>query len=122
MKMKQKILMILTGKRPLIDVWYYIQGNLRYKLYYSKYRWLLRKHIREQIDFRITAMNPDCFISGACVKCGCETTMLQMANKSCDGECYPRMVKAGTWKHIKKEYNVNNPKFKRNTYVLSNQS
>ena len=93
--------MILTGKRPLIDVWFYVQGNYRYKLYYSKYKWLLRRHIREQIKFRIQRMKPECYEQGSCIICGCETTKLQMANKVCDGACYPPMLKAGSWEHFK---------------------
>ena len=101
MSMRNNILRVLKGERPLIDVWFYVQGNFRYKLYYSKYKWLLRKHIREQIEFRIQRMKPECYANGSCVVCGCETTMLQMADKSCDSACYPPMLKAGTWKHFK---------------------
>lgn len=101
MNMKTKILLVLKGKVPLIDVWFYVQGNIRYRLYYSKYKWLLRRHIREQIEFRLQRMKAVCYDQGSCVICGCETPMLQMANKPCDGGCYPRIVKAGTWKLIK---------------------
>lgn len=45
-------------------------------------------------------MRPTCFINGSCDVCGCETTMLQMANKACEGGCYPHMMKAGYWKDI----------------------
>lgn len=107
MSMKAKVLLILKGKKPLSDVWFYVQGNIRYKLYYSKYKWLLRKHIREQIEFRIQRMKPECYENGSCVVCGCETTMLQMADKSCDGKCYPAMFKAGTWKHFKEYDGLN---------------
>jgi hypothetical protein len=105
MTMKKAITLILTGKVPLINVWYFIQGHARYKLYYSKYKWLLRKHIREQIDFRIKAMRPTCYINGSCDVCGCQTTMLQMANKACEGNCYPKMLKAGNWEYIKRGWN-----------------
>lgn len=27
-----------------------------------------------------------------------------MANKACEGHCYPPMMKAGTWNYIKKEH------------------
>jgi hypothetical protein len=101
MSMKAKILLVLKGRKPLVDVWFYVQGNFRYKLYYSRYKWLLRRHIREQIEFRIQRMKPECYESGSCVICGCETTKLQMANKSCDSACYPPMLKAGSWKHFK---------------------
>ena len=79
----------------------YIVGTLRYKLYYSKYKKFIRKHILEQIDFRIDYMEPECFNNGVCIKCGCTTTALQMANKSCNGECYPIMMDKKTWYQFK---------------------
>lgn len=43
-------------------------------------------------------MNPTCYEQGSCVACGCETTELQMANKSCNNYCYPRMLSKREWK------------------------
>jgi hypothetical protein len=80
----------------------YIQGHIRYRLYYSKYKWLIPLHIREQIDMRIYSMNEECFKQGSCIKCGCQTTHLQMANKKCDGECYPEMLSLIKWNYLKK--------------------
>lgn len=85
------------------NVWAYIQGNIRYKLYYSKYEWvrnLLPKHIREQIGYRINSMDKQCFINGNCKLCGCQTTHLQCANKACDRPCYPYMLGKEVWKEI----------------------
>lgn len=89
---------VLTGKRPLIDVWHYFVGNLRYKLYYSK-KWkkLIRPHILQQIEFRIMVMDTQCYSRGSCKLCGCETTALQMANKACDKPCYPSMMTEFQW-------------------------
>lgn len=79
----------------------YIQGNVRYKFYYSKYfSWLIPNHIHEQIDVRIDSMKKECYIQGSCVECGCMTTQLQMANKACDGNCYPVMVDKSKWKYL----------------------
>jgi len=78
------------------DVFYYFQGNLRYWAYYNS-PFLIRKHILEQIDFRIKVMNQECFNSGSCIKCGCKTTALQMCDKSCEGNCYPPMMNSWDW-------------------------
>lgn len=81
----------------------YIQGNVRYKLYYSKWNFLIRTHIREQIAVRIRSMDFQCFEEGQCKMCGCTTTALQMANKPCDKPCYPRMLSKTEWWLLKKK-------------------
>jgi len=58
----------------------------------------MRKHIREQIDYRISIMLPECYDNGTCIKCGCMTTHLQMANKPCNGLEYPPMLTRPLWK------------------------
>jgi hypothetical protein len=81
----------------------FIQGKIRYKLYYSPtFSFLIRRHIREQIDMRISVMDKTCYTSGSCVLCGCTTTALQMANKPCDKPCYPGMMTSIQWKSFKK--------------------
>lgn len=82
----------------------YIQGWSRYYLYYSKalygidLSWLIRRHIHQQIDIRINSMDRKCYIEGSCKECGCATTALQMTNKSCKGNCYPKMMNKKDWK------------------------
>jgi len=87
------------GKKVnLKDVLAYLQGHLRYRLYYSRwFSWLLPGHIREQIGFRIGSMDRECYERGSCVLCGCATTALQMADKACDKPCYPWMVGWEKW-------------------------
>lgn len=81
----------------------YLQGNLRYKLYYSEdFKFLIRDHIQEQIDFRIKIMETLCYDQGSCKKCGCTTTALQMANKECLKPCYPPMFSEEKWEYFKK--------------------
>lgn len=79
----------------------YIVGNLRYKLYYSRLKCLLRTHIVEQIDVRINSMDRQCYNQGQCKICGCKTTALQMANKACEKPCYPKMLDKVTWSSMK---------------------
>ncbi len=79
----------------------FIQGKIRYKLYYSKYRWLIPNHIVNQIQTRILSMDDVCYREGSCQICGCETTALQMANKACDKPCYPRMMNKFEWRVFK---------------------
>lgn len=38
-----------------------------------------------------------------------------MANKGCEGNCYPKMFSAGTWEYIKPELKVLYPE--QNTYI-----
>lgn len=84
------------------DIRAWFEGNYRYNIYYSlDWGWLMRPHIREQIDWRINIMDKECYSSGQCKICGCQTTALQMANKRCDKPCYPRMMNKRSWAALK---------------------
>lgn len=89
-------------KISFTNIMAYIQGNIRYKLYYSRFRFLIRLHIREQIDLRIRFMDKECYENGSCKLCGCSTTALQMADKQCDKPCYPPMMNKEDWIGFKK--------------------
>ena len=79
----------------------YITGNYRYTFYYSKhFKFVIRKHIMEQIQWRIMAMDRKCFTAGSCQECGCLTTALQMANKACNKPCYPKMMGKKDWRNF----------------------
>jgi hypothetical protein len=94
----------MKSKINLKNIYYYIQGNLRYRMYYSKYyKFLIRSHIKEQIEVRINSMNKSCYRLGSCIKCGCTTTQLQMCNKPCEGLCYPKMLSRFYWEDLKKD-------------------
>lgn len=90
----------MRNKIKINDIFAYIIGNYRYWCY-ENYRFLLRKHIIEQYEFRLTVMNKECYSSGSCVKCGCDTPALQMANKACEGGCYFKMMRGRTWRGFK---------------------
>lgn len=83
------------------NIFAYIQGYSRYHLFYSKYSWLLPTYIYEQILWRISTMDSECFSKGSCKICGCDTTALQMANKACPKPCYPKMMNRRVWKMFK---------------------
>ena len=93
--------MYLTKIKKFIkNSWYYLQGNIRYYLYYSDFKKLISNHVLEQIHARIASMNRECFITGSCVNCGCKTTHLQMCNKNCE-DCYPKMLNKIDWDLLK---------------------
>ena len=79
----------------------YVEGNLSYMLYYSPFKFLIKRYIKEQIDWRIAIMNIECYNNGTCVMCGCRTTALQMATKPCDGDCYPPLYSKKYWDRLK---------------------
>lgn len=99
---KNKLLKWMKGEIKSKDIFYYFQGHIRYILYYSKFKWIIFKYIREQIDYRISVMNSECYNTGSCIVCGCTTTQLQMANKPCKGYCYPSMMGRKQWSKFKK--------------------
>ena len=79
----------------------YLQGNIRYKLYYSKYfNFLIPSHIKEQYRYRLNSMDEECLNNGSCKECGCKTTHLQFANKACGGLCYPKFKNRKSWKKL----------------------
>ncbi len=93
--MLKEIRQLIKGEKSVKDIWHFLVGNYRYAFYYAEtkpLRCIIREHIRKQIEYRISVMRDECFDSGTCIKCGCETTQLQMANKSCEGNCYPKML------------------------------
>ena len=88
-------------KKKIKDVFYYLEGTIRYYIYYSKFRNLIKPYIREQIELRILVMNTECYEKGYCTCCGCKTTALQMCSKACEGNCYPPFMNKEQWSHFK---------------------
>ena len=106
----------------LKNIYAYIQGNIRYKLYYNRnLSWLIPLYIKEQIDCRIKSMDRECYFKGMCKLCGCQTTALQMANKACDKPCYPAMLSKQSWEDIKKGLILYCPKTKKNWKLKDNK-
>lgn len=96
----------MKAKINFKNIYYYLQGNYRLGVYYSQFDMLLPKHIREQISYRLNSMNTECKESGSCIKCGCSTPGLQMCNRACEGNCYPKMLDRRTWNRLMKQLNI----------------
>jgi len=101
----------------LKEVYYYLQGSYRLWALHNK-PYLIRKHIKEQIEWRQEIMKEECLKSGACVKCTCTTPDLQGANKPCDNYCCMRMKSRDEWKRFKKAISITDIKnSKINEYI-----
>jgi len=87
----------MKAKINLLNIKSYLVGKFRYACYDSRWSWLIRRHILEQIKWRIEVMDPLCYSEGSCRLCGCTTTALQMADKACDKPCYPAMMSEFKW-------------------------
>ena len=77
---------------------YYIQGNINYWLYYSRFfGWLLPEHIREQIQYRMGGLDMACIEHDACVmnSCGCQLSKVIMSNKNTCTNC--KFYKFKSW-------------------------
>ena len=88
------------SKLSIENIKAYLEGNFRYRLFYSNFAFLIPRYIREQIQVRINSMDSECYEAGECKLCGCQTTALQMANKACDKPCYPKMLSKKEWSFL----------------------
>lgn len=103
------LLKMLKGKIPLIDGWYFIQGHFRESIYYSKvFGFLMRRHIREQIEFRFEHIDKECWNTGQCKICECSIPALTMCDKPCEKPCYPKMLSRKEWNLYKNWINYKN--------------
>jgi hypothetical protein len=68
-------------------------------------------------------MNKECYTSGSCIKCGCDTPNLQMANAGCKGNCYKAFVEKKKWEIFKDIWKKHLPNrdTKRIAELLRNQ-
>ena len=87
-----------TKKKITIrNIFWYLQGNTRYKLMKTPLKFLVPKYIREQIELRKASANSICMGQFSCKECGCSMPQMVYADKECYGSCYPRLL-------TKKEY------------------
>lgn len=84
--------LLLRSKHKLLDIWSFFLGNYRFG--FPK---LVRKHIKEQISFRIKCMKKECIMNGSCLECGCDIPQLAYCDKACEGDCYPPMMNKKEW-------------------------
>jgi hypothetical protein len=78
-----KNIMVLK-KNPKIFL-YYIIGNYRYQVYYSKnFKWLLRKSVKYNLGTLTHFINKECFNNASCKDCGCDVPQQNFGGKPCD--------------------------------------
>src|SRR5688500_11169278 len=66
----------------------------------------LEPHLYEQIIWRRTVVNPECWELGYCRFCGCEILGKTMEDRACEDNCYPEMMDSSMWNIYKKENNI----------------
>lgn len=74
--------------------------------YYRKWFPLIPHHITEQASWRLTKVRKECKDNEACTICGCDIAGLVYADSSCEGNCYPVMMDADTWRRYKKKFKI----------------
>lgn len=85
------------------DIWYYVQGNVRYFLVRKRLSKFIRRHVLEQVVMRELNADKECKAGGRCRICGCHTPALFYADKACDKPCYPAMMCKEEWERFKAE-------------------
>lgn len=93
--------MLKSLKEYCKNVINYIIGNYRFFIYKIGFTFLIRKHIKEQIEVREALANPACMENKACLKCGCTLPNLLYADKKCGGDCYTALTSKKEWKEQK---------------------
>lgn len=104
-KIQHYLKRLLKGEASLSDIFYYFQGHIRQDLYYSPNKHMIRKHIQEQLSWRLLQVkqkSSECYFSAQCKHCGCDIPALTFSNKSCHGDCYPPMMSKKKWNEFKK--------------------
>lgn len=95
--------------KKIKQIWYYLQGNMRCFLYYSKskinvdLKWLLSDSIQEQFEYRLRSIRKQCYEDGQCEVCECSIPQLLFADKACEGGCYPEFLSREEWEELKKD-------------------
>ena len=93
------------GEIPKVDAWYFIQGHVRETLYYSRFKFFIRRYVKEQIEWRMIVVDKECWNTGQCKLCGCSQPALLMSDKTCHKPCYFPMLNRKEWR-VFKEYGL----------------
>lgn len=106
-------------------IWDFNEGSIR-EWIYNHSRFLMRKHIVEQLEKIRFVQAKACIDNGSCLSCGCRTPGVLFCTKGCSLEkhdsetrmalagkenpCYPRMMSRKDWQAYKIQ---NNEKLQR---------
>lgn len=118
MTWKEKFKNLFAGVYDIPDIVDYYRALYREYLMDNrnilkkKFKFLIRKHIREQITWRMFYVKKVCMDKGYCHHCGCDVPSLQYANNSCKEPCYPTMMNKKEWNDFQKKLKYKDKKNK----------
>lgn len=93
------LIYLFNDKAKIVDAWHCTYGTFIDYLYWND-KSLLSELTILQLEFRHKVMNQTCLDNGSCIKCGCTTTALQAATKSCEGKCYPEWINEFKFRYL----------------------
>ena len=96
---REFVVRLVTGKIKRNDIWCWCSGYYRWAVA-TTLPFLIRKHIREQLEWRFKKVNPVCKEQGSCLGCGCVYPQVVYCSKGCVLECYPKMLSRYEWERI----------------------
>lgn len=83
------------------NIYQYVIGQTRYYLHKIHPR-LIRKHIREQVEYRMSACSPVCKYEARC--CGCKAPNVFYSPKGCRFNSYPALMSKPHWEDYMLKY------------------
>lgn len=89
--------------KKIKNIYYYILGNILYRIDKTRLNILIPKHIKEQIKERLKQIKRECYKKGHCIYCSCEISKMIYTNKICDNKCYSSFLNRKKYKKYKNE-------------------
>ena len=74
-------------------------------------------HVKEQILYRMTVMNPVCIRKKEC-PCECVVPQKQFEDRSCENNCYPPMMSFENWLSYKVKNNITEKDFEEGVRIF----